>query len=114
MICSDGNSYYVFDEEDTEESVYLRQVSGGHREEISIMRYSDYHSLVATGSVDGEVCVWDFEMSKLEGICIGHTGDITGIEFVVPYPLMLTSSMDGTLCIWGLRPLSMHHKYVCL
>ena len=69
---------------------------------------------MATGSIDGEVCVWDFEMSKLEGICIGHTGDITGIEFLTPHPLMITSSMDGSLCIWGLRTLSIHHKYVCL
>lgn len=108
MICTDAKSYYVWNEEDTEQSEFLRKVTGGHNDEISIMKYDDHQSLVATGSVDGEVCVWDFEMSKLEGICIGHTGDITGIEFLTPYPLMATSSMDGTLCLWGLRPLSIH------
>ena len=42
MICSDAKSYYVFDEENTEESEFLRQVTGGHKEEITIMRYDDH------------------------------------------------------------------------
>jgi hypothetical protein len=57
----------------------LRKLTGGHKEEITILKYNDHLSLIATGSVDGEVALWDFEMSKLDGICIGHTGDITGI-----------------------------------
>jgi Prp8 binding protein len=92
----------------------LRKITGAHTEEITIVKYDDYLSLVATGSVDGEVTVWDFEMSKFEGFCIGHTGDITGIEFLSPNPLMVTSSMDCTICIWGVRPVSIHYKYICL
>ena len=114
MICSDRKTIYVYDEDDTEESELLRKITGSNKEEITIVRYDDHLSLIAAGSIDGEVSVFDFEMSKLEGICPGHTGDITGIEFLAPYPLMITSSMDCTLCLWGVRPAPIAYKYICL
>lgn len=70
--------------------------------------------MLATGSIDGEIAVWDFEMSKLLGMCVGHTGDITGIEFLTPYPIMITASLDCTVCLWGVRPCPIAYKYVCL
>lgn len=69
MICSDAKNYYVYDEEDTEKSELLRKVTGAHKEEITILQYNDYLSLVVTGSIDGDIAVWDFELSKLEAIC---------------------------------------------
>jgi WD40 repeat protein len=114
MICADNQRYYVYDEQDTENSELLRSVGGAHKEEITILRYSANHSLVATGSVDGEVVVWDFEMSKIEGILCGHTSDISGIEFVPDYPLMITSSMDSTVCVWGVRPARLDIRYKCI
>ena len=96
-------------------SELLRQVTGGHKEEISILQYNDYLSLIATGSVDGEVCIWDFELSKLEAILsLVHTADITGIEFVDPYPLMITASMDCTVALWAVRPAPLALRNVCL
>jgi WD40 repeat protein len=92
----------------------LRKITGAHLEEICCLMYNDYLSLMATGSVDGEICVWDFEMSKIEGFCLGHSGGITGIEFVAPYPIMVTSSMDGTVCVWGVRPCPIAYKHICL
>lgn len=114
MICCDSNSYYVYDEDDTDVSYLLREVTGGHKEEISIIRYCDHLGLLATGSVDGEVCVWDFEMSKIEGICLGHKQDVTAIEFLEPYPLMLTASLDGYVCLWGVRPCPIQYKSICI
>ena len=38
-------------------------------DEISIIQFNEHLSLIATGSIDGEVCVWDFELSKFEAIC---------------------------------------------
>lgn len=114
MICADSQRYYVYNEQDTESSELLRSVGGGHKEEITILRYSSHHSLVATGSIDGEVIVWDFEMSKIEALLCGHTSDITGIEFIADYPLMLTSSMDATICLWGIRPAHSEIRYKCI
>ena len=83
-------------------------------DEISIIQFNEHLSLIATGSIDGEVCVWDFELSKLEAICKGHTSDVTAIEFLSPYPLMVTASMDCKVNLWAVRPAPSHLRYFCL
>lgn len=92
----------------------LRRVTGGHRDEITRIKFNEHLSLIATGSIDGEVCLWDFELSKLEGICKGHTLDITGLEFLDPSPLLLTSSMDATICLWTVRPVAFKLRHFCI
>lgn len=37
MVCCDTKYYYVYDEEDTEQSELLRKVTGSHKDEISIL-----------------------------------------------------------------------------
>ena len=114
MVCSDHKNLYIYDEDDTEQSTLLRKLTGAHKEEITILKYDDHLSLLASGSLDGEIALWDFEMSKVLGMCIGHTGDITGIEFASPYPLMITASMDCTVLIWGVRPCPIAYKHVVM
>lgn len=114
MICSNSQEYMVFDEHDPEESKLLRRVLGGHSEEITICAYDFYLSLVATGCINGEITIYDFEMSKIEGILIGHGGDITAMEFLSPYPLLISASMDATVCIWGVRPCPTKFYNVCI
>lgn len=114
MICSNAREFMVFDESEPEESKLLRRVCGGHEEEITILAY-DYHlSLVATGCINGEIALYDFETSKIEGLLIGHTGDITALEFLSPYPLLISASMDYTVAIWGVRPCPVKLQNVCL
>jgi WD40 repeat protein len=114
MICTNAREYIVYDESDPEQSKILRRVSGGHQEEITILAYDFHLSLVATGCINGEIAVYDFEMSKCEGLLHGHTGDITALEFMAPYPLLLSASMDTTVCIWGVRPCPSKLQYVCV
>ena len=104
MLCADSKYYYVYDERDPENSQLLRKITGGHMEEITILAYSFHLSLVATGCVNGEIAIYDFEMSKCEALLIGHQGDITALEFMDPYPLIISAAMDSTVCIWGVRP----------
>ena len=114
MLCADSKQYYVYDEKDPEQSQLLRKISGGHTEEITIMAFSFHLSLVATGCVNGEIAIYDFEMSKCEGLLITHQGDITAIEFMDPYPLLISASMDASICIWGVRPCPEKHQYICI
>lgn len=75
----------------------------------------DYHlSLVATGCINGEIAIYDFEMSKVEGLLLGHSGDITALEFFSPYPLLISASMDCHVCIWGVRPIAEKYLNVCI
>lgn len=103
MICSNQNEYMVYNEIDPNESQLLRKVTGGHKEEISILEYDFHLSLIATGCINGEITLYDFEMSKIIGILLGHEGDITALKFLSPYPYLISASMDCTVCIWGVR-----------
>lgn len=104
LIASNSREFMVFDESDVDKSILLRRVIGAHKEEITICAYDYYLSLVATGCINGEIAVYDFETSKVEGILEGHSGDITAIEFMSPYPALISASMDYTIAIWGVKP----------
>jgi WD40 repeat protein len=69
---------------------------------------------VATGCINGEIALYDFEMSRLEGLLIGHTGDITALEFLEGYPLMISASMDNSVCIWGIRGCPKKYYNICV
>lgn len=94
MICSNQKSYMVFDERDNKESTLLRKVTGGHQEEITIMEYDFHLSLVATGCINGEITLYEFEMSRALDVLLGHDMDITALCFLSPFPLLLSASMD--------------------
>jgi len=102
-MCCNQKEYIVYDESDCDKSRMLRRVTGGHKEEITIMTYDHHLSLVATGCINGEIVLYDFELSRIEGMLIGHTGDITALKFLSPDPILVSASMDCTLCIWAVR-----------
>ena len=114
MVCANQREYMVYDEEDGDESVLLRRVSGGHQEEITVMTYDFHLSLVATGCINGEITLYDFEMSKVVGLLLAHSSAVTSIQFMSPYPLLASSSLDRTICIWGVRPIPIKYLNVCL
>jgi WD40 repeat protein len=62
VIACDDESYMIFDDND-ETPMLLRRVTGAHQEEICIVKYSFHLSLVATGCVNGELAIWDYESS---------------------------------------------------
>jgi WD40 repeat protein len=75
----------------------------------------DWHlSLVATGCINGEIAIYDFEMSKVEALLHGHSGDITALQFISPYPLLISASMDCSIFIWGVRPIPEPYLHVCI
>jgi WD40 repeat protein len=105
MICANKNEFFVWDESDDENgSKMLRRVSNGHIEDITILEYDHHLSLIATGCINGEITLYDFELSKVEGVLKGHTGDITVLKFLSPNPLLISTSMDKSMCIWAVRP----------
>jgi WD40 repeat protein len=92
----------------------LRRVRGAHQEDICISAFDFHLRLIATGCTNGEIALYDFELSKVEGLLIAHTADITGLEFMSPYPILLSSSIDCTVCIWGVRPIAEKLQNICL
>ena len=53
--------------------------------------------LLASGSAEGLIVIWDFEMSKIDDVCYIDPAiakskvDVVFIKFLDPYPLLLAS-----------------------
>ena len=105
----------IYDESEADESILLRIMSGGHRDsDINTMTYSPHLNLLASGSGNGLIAVWDLELGKLEHICLGHTAEITSLQFAEPFPILISGSADGTICIWGVRPCVEIYRHKCI
>lgn len=109
------SSIMLYDMKDIEDVSLLRSMKGGHQgSDITCITYSAYLSLIASGSSNGIVAVWDFEIGKLEGAVFGHKREITTIAFLEPYAAMITCSSDGMICIWNVKSYSGRPRFKCL
>lgn len=69
ISCSWDSTIKIYDEEDPEESVLLKVLSGGHQDaEITALAYSHQYHLIASGSSNGLVTLWDIEKGNLETV----------------------------------------------
>ena len=103
----------MYNENNPEETEKLRTLRGGHTiddkiNEIWCMDFSVQLNLFATGSSDGLVVIWDFEMSKIDDICFLPKGKSEKIiayslKFLDPYPILVVAYSDGTLYFWGIK-----------
>lgn len=111
----------IYDESDPEEANKLRTIKGGHKiadrnNQIFCLDFSTHLNLFATGSTDGLITVWDFELSKIDDICYIKNNnkdkviDVFSLKFLDPYPILVSSYSDGSLYFWGVKP---NMKYRC-
>ena len=115
----------IYNEENPEESIKLKTIKGGHtiagkKNEINCLDFSKILYSYATGSTDGLVVVWDFELSKINDLFYlssAHKSEKLStilVKFLDPYPLLAATYNDGTLYIWAVKQqtyyLSIHTK----
>ena len=103
----------VYNETNVEETEKLKTIIGGHtingkKNEINCLDFSLNLNLYATGSTDGLVVVWDFEMSKMSDIFYlssqrGEKINTLALRFLDPYPILSATYSDGTLYFWGVK-----------
>ena len=84
-------SIAIHDEEKADRGVLLRRMNDGHTSDVTCSDYSDTLSLIASGSSDTTVALWDYEFARPEGICVGPTSGITAVRFIDPYPAVLAA-----------------------
>ena len=83
----------------------LRSVTNAHDSDLTALEYSSSLGLIATGSVDGAVKIWDFQFMTLDADTELETeNEITAISFVTPYPLVLAADSDGGISMIPVRP----------
>ena len=115
IAASWDSTIMLYDMKDIEEVTLLRVMKGGHQgSDITCVSYSPYLSVIASGSSNGIISVWDFEIGKLEGACFGHKRDITTITFLEPYPVMISCSSDGMICLWNIKAQGGKSRFRCL
>lgn len=66
------------------------------------MAYSIHFTMLATGSANGLISLWDFETSKLCGVLSGVQGEVVAVEFAEPYPILL-AIQTGVVCAWNIK-----------
>lgn len=81
----------------------LRSVKNAHSADITCVAYSETLDLIATGSRDNTVRLWEFETCKLEGVIKGHDNEILLVSFIEPFGLLFISDYGGSLSLWKFR-----------
>ena len=106
----------IYNEYDPEETEKLRTFKGGHtiknkKCDILCMDFSLTLCLLASGSAEGLIVIWDFEMSKIDDVCsidpsqVKSKIDVVGLKFLDPYPLLFAYYSNGSCAMWGVKPL---------
>ena len=68
--------------------------------------YSPDGRLLASGSADKTVRIWDLATGQEIRTLVGHTDWVTGVSFSPDGRRLASSSYDGTVKIWDLTRLS--------
>ncbi|CAN0033527.1 unnamed protein product, partial [Laminaria digitata] len=83
----------------------LRRITNASWSEITAIRYSSHLGLIASGSSDGSIQLWNFEMARHEGCCQErHQHAVTCLAFLDPFPILLSTDLAGCLALWALPP----------
>lgn len=61
---------------------------------------NSYEHLLASGSHDNTVCIWDAEEKTLRNKLVGHEMPVTAVDFNNNGSLLLSSSYDGSVRLW--------------
>ncbi|KAM0455687.1 hypothetical protein ACHAO4_003761 [Trichoderma viride] len=89
-----------------------QQVSG-HKKPISCLALSIDGKIVASGSTDGLICLWDEDIGSFRGQIREHRKEIISLEFSHDSWYLLSSAQDRTVRVWdvtnGLQLLLIRH-----
>lgn len=100
-----GESYYsdaaiLFDSSSGKQLHILKDEVNFHNSEITCIAFSSDSKLVATGSYDLTIRVWDVETGKQVKIFEGHQTTIFNILFADKNKTLISASADFSICFW--------------
>lgn len=74
----------------------------GHRAPITAVAVHPTYTLVATGSEDATIKIWDFDTAQYERTLKGHTGPLTGVVYDSTGNLLASCSADMSAKLWDM------------
>jgi WD40 repeat protein len=84
---------------DQKRVVILRGYDGG----FSCLAFSPLGQVLASGSREGKIILWDLENNMKQHVFEGHQGNVTALDFSKDGKLLGSSSADQTIKIWDLE-----------
>lgn len=75
----------------------------GHRASVTVVITHPIYSLIASGSEDTTIRIWDHETNQYERTLKGHTGPITGLAFDSRGLVLASCSSDMSAKLWDMN-----------
>ncbi|GMH60714.1 hypothetical protein TL16_g03109 [Triparma laevis f. inornata] len=94
----------IHSESEADEGVLLRRIENAHNTDITALSHSHTLSLIATGSADSRLKVWDYEFCRMEASLNEHNSPITCVQFLDPFPALMSCDAGGNVILWAVRP----------
>ncbi len=85
------------------QSFELNKTFTGHKEQVSYVTFRSEDNLLISGSVTGEIIVWNAQTGKIKERINEHTDKVTHLEFSNNGQMLVSASYDGTIKIWNIR-----------
>ena len=86
------------------ESIYPLRDLHGHHFRVNSVNYSPDGDLLASGSNDRRVGLWDTESGELLRFITGHSDAVTQVQFSPDATYLVSSSKDGLVIVWAVTP----------
>ena len=97
LVVAEGNAVQIYE---NPRNAWAPIRAAQHEADILALSYSTATNLLASGSRDGVVQVWDVQANRLVCTLRGHTAAVTGVSFSRDGRRLATSSEDGDVRIW--------------